>query len=129
MKDLILKIKSTKLVQIFMAIITYYVIIKLELLKAYNFVSWMILLILILFYMKSDIFNHKYKKDIISFSFLFSLILVFGDIVYYEKDNPNVSFLRELFTFDKLVIFIGIFNCFVKNLLLKPLFFVTSFKK
>ena len=62
MKDLILKIKSTKLVQIFMAIITYYVIIKLELLKAYNFVSWVILLILILFYMKSDIFNHKYKK-------------------------------------------------------------------
>ena len=110
MKDLILKIKSTKLVQIFMAIITYYVIIKLELLKAYNFVSWVILLILILFYMKSDIFNHKYKKDIISFSFLFSLILVFGDIVYYEKDNPNVSFFRELFTFDKLVIFIGIFN-------------------
>lgn len=110
MNNLLTKIKNYNLVQIFLAVITYCAILKLGLLKSYNIVSWLVLLILILFYIKADIFNNKYKKDITLFSIFFSFLLTFGNIVYCEKNNPNVSFLRELVSLNSLIIFIGIFN-------------------
>ena len=48
MNNLLTKIKRYNLVQIFMAVVTYCAILKLGLLKSYNIVSWLVLLILIL---------------------------------------------------------------------------------
>lgn len=110
MKNLLSKIEYKKIIKIFMALMTYVAIVRLEVVKAYDVISWAILLILILFYMKSNVFSCKYKKDIIIFSIIFSFILVFGNIVYYERNNPNISFFKELFSFENLIIFVGIFN-------------------
>lgn len=103
-------LKSTKILNILMAVITYGSICLLGVLKAYDVVSWFIFLVLVLFFCKIDINNKIMKKENIFLSILFSFIIIFGSIVNELKYNAEVSIFRTFFTFRNFIYIVGIFN-------------------
>lgn len=103
-------LKSTKILNILMAVITYGSICLLGVLKTYDVVSWFIFLVLVLFFCKTDINNKIMKKENIFLSILFSFIIIFGSIVNELKYNAKVSIFRTFFTFRNFIYIVGIFN-------------------
>lgn len=103
-------LKSTKILNILMAVITYGSICLLGVLKTYDVVSWFIFLVLVLFFCKTDINNKIMKKENIFLSILFSFIIIFGSIVNELKYNAEVSIFRTFFTFRNFIYIVGIFN-------------------
>ena len=103
-------LKSTKILNILMAVITYGSICLLGVLKTYDVLSWFIFLVLVLFFCKTDINNKIMKKENIFLSILFSFIIIFGSIVNELKYNAEVSIFRTFFTFRNFIYIVGIFN-------------------
>ncbi len=98
------------LISVLMAMVTYFVMCRLQIIKVYDVISWFIFLSLIIFYSKTDIYNKKYKKDIIIFSIIFSFILVFGKIVYDFQNDANKSAFIELLSIKSILCYVGFFN-------------------
>lgn len=103
-------LKSTKILNILMAVITYGSICLLGVLKTYDVVSWFIFLVLVLFFCKTDINNKIMKKENIFLSILFSFVIIFGSIVNELKYNTKVDIFRIFFTFKNFIYIVGIFN-------------------
>ena len=103
-------LKSTKILNILMAVITYGSICLLGVLKTYDVVSWFIFLVLVLFFCKTDINNKIMKKENIFLSILFSFVIIFGSIVNELKYNTKVNIFRIFFTFKNFIYIVGIFN-------------------
>lgn len=110
------KILNTKyLKETIMATITY-VMLCCKVLPAYNTYSWILYLLLVVVFNKMNFKDNKYKNACITFSIIFSLILIFGDIAYkYQEDNLT-SYFSVLFTFKTLVCMIGTFNLMLLTL-------------
>lgn len=110
-KDVICNLINNKiLMSIIMAIFTYFIMCREGIIMAYDTISWFIFFSLIMLYFKTDIYNKKYKKDILIFSLIFSFILVFGKIVYNLQSNADASVFIELLTIRSLIAFVGFFN-------------------
>lgn len=103
-------IENKKIVSIIMAVITYFVISLKGIIGTYDVISWFIFICLIILYLKTDIYNKEFKKDIIFLSLLFTFLLVFGSIVYSFQQEAGKSVFIELFKLRTLLSFIGIFN-------------------
>ena len=103
-------LKSTKILNILMAIITYGSVCLLGVLKTYDVVSWCIFLILVLFFYKTDINNKIMRKENIFLSILFSFVVIFGSIVNELKYNAEVSIFRTFLTLKNFIYIVGIFN-------------------
>ncbi len=110
MKSLQKYLKNTKILNILMALICYISICSLGILKAYDTISWLILVILILLFSKTNLENKVMKKEIIILSIIFSFITVFGNVVNNSIYNIDSSVFREFFHLTNVVHLIGAFN-------------------
>lgn len=105
----ILKINK-KVLLAFMALITYASLCFSSTLRVYDILSWLILLILLLLYNKTNIFNKTLKREIIILSVLFSFMIVYGDIAYYLQEDIHTSIFNKLISIKCLLEYIGVFN-------------------
>ena len=88
--DSIKKIITNKnVIAVLMAFISYFVICLVGSLRAYDVTSWFILFILIIVFLKTDIFNKFMKKETIILSILFSFLIVYGDKLYWMKEDAT----------------------------------------
>lgn len=95
-----------------MAVFTYLTFCFQNVVKIYDLSSWLIFISIILLFYKTDIYNRKYKVDIILLSALFSFLTVYGRIIYNFQTDAVTSSFSELFSFKSLVYIIGFFNIF-----------------
>lgn len=113
MKKSICKILNCKaFIVILMAIFTYSTFCFQDVLKVYDLSSWLIFVSLILLFYKSDIYNKKYRIDIVLLSILLSFLTVYGRIIYNFQTDAVASSFSELFSFKSLIYIIGFFNIF-----------------
>lgn len=104
------KIKNSKLINIIMAIISYFSLSFLNVLPSYSIFSWIVLLCLILLFSKTDIHKKELKKEIIFLSIIFAFSLTFGHITYQYINDSSISIIRVFFKVSNLLSFIGMFN-------------------
>jgi len=101
--------KNKAIISILMATLTYFVFIRINIVKDFDILSWLIFLVIIIINLKTDITKNETIKESIIISGILSFLIVYGRITYaflIEKD----SVLRELFTLNSLLNFTGIFN-------------------
>ena len=77
------------LISIVMASIIYCVLCLKGILRAYDLLSWLVYAFIIIVCIKADIYNKKYKKNIIIFSVFFSILTVLGETTYSLIDNQT----------------------------------------
>ncbi len=103
--------KNKKIIlAILMSIFSFETLFKTNNFSSFNVWIWMLLPILIYFFFQFTFKENEYKKDLLILASIFSLLLVFGQIIYSLKYNPNVSFIKELLTIRSLIYLIGSFN-------------------
>ena len=110
MRKNLTKLCNSKVLNVLMAIITYVAICLFGSIQAYDVISWFIFLGLVLLFYKTDLNNRVLKKEIIFLSILFSIIIVYGNIVYNLKYSQTESVLRTFFQIRNIIYIIGIFN-------------------
>ncbi len=123
---------NKKIVSVFMASFTYAVICLTNHLRAYDVYSWLIYLVLIIVFIKTDLYSDKMKKESIIFSLLFSILMIYGNITYSLLDDPTTSLFKNFFTVSSLIKIIGTFNLLLvifKNVLPKLYDFSLTKKK
>ena len=121
--DSIKKIITNKnVIAVLMAFISYFVICLVGSLRAYDVTSWFILFILIIVFLKTDIFNKFMKKETIILSILFSFLIVYGDKLYWMKEDATKGIFNVFFRWGTLLRLVGFFNIIyiiLKNVFLK----------
>ena len=93
--------------------ISYSIMCVKKIIKVYNFYSWIIFIILIIFNYKTlekMKNNNKYRRSIIIYSFIFSLLLVIGDVLYSIQINPIESLWNKVLSFECFLDFVGTYN-------------------
>ncbi len=113
-----MKIKIKNLLQnktilaLIMAIFTYVTLCKEDSLLPYNVHSWLIFILLIIFFnmsLKKEI-SSKINKHTLIWSLVFSLILVSGRIINAFMYAYDMSFWKEFLTLKSVIFLIGNFN-------------------
>ncbi len=99
-------LQNQKILSIILASFIYIMMLKTDILAPFDFTSWSIYLILILFINKIDLFDKKYIKSASIMSLIFGFLLLFGMIVYRFQDL-QYSVWGELFTFRSLMKYLG----------------------
>lgn len=113
MKEIIKKILDCKLlITIIMSSLTYIVFFVNNSLLAYDITSWIIYFVLIMLFHKTNIYNKKYKSDIIILSILFAFLTVFGKIINSNKELYYINSIMELIQPKSIFSIIGYFNSF-----------------
>ena len=108
MKTIIEKVKVKKIIPILFALITYLTLCKKNVLPLYDPLSWLLLLLLIMFYYKINLYNKEFFKSSIIYAIIFSLFLSLGSIVYENILNAQASIWRIFFSFPNLFVFFGL---------------------
>lgn len=111
---------KTKFLNVFMAIITFFSITYMEILPAYHMVSWLILGCLIFVFLKVNLFDSAFQKEILFFSLLFSFLNMLGNITFHLMDEATMHLFKEIIRPVNLLYFFGLFNFFL--ILLKMVF-------
>lgn len=93
-----------------MATFSFFIICSNNFLKSYDVTSWLIYVLILIVFFKTDILGRKNRKESIIFSIILSIILVYGRLCFINIDNRIVSVLRETFKLDSLWNFICYFN-------------------
>ena len=111
-KNLLMKYSNKKYISIVMAFITYISLCSYGIVKSYDILSWLILILLIFTYNKIDISNKILKKEIIILSLLFSSLSIFGGIAYSLMENRELSVFKEFIKPINLLYIIGFLNLY-----------------
>ena len=100
MKDKFLKHikKNNKIYRVAIALFVYLVLHINGLIVQYNPMSWFLLIIIIMFYLKIDLYNKNYFRSSIIYSIVFSLLMTVGanlyKVMYFDFTiNTFISFL------------------------------------
>lgn len=93
-----------------MATFSFFIICSNNFLKSYDVTSWLIYVLILIVFFKTDILGRKNRKESIIFSIILSIILVYGRLCFINMDNRIVSVLRETFKLNSLWNFICYFN-------------------
>ena len=91
-----------------------------EIIPYYNPISWIILLLLILFFQKIKLYQKKYFKPSLIMGFIFAFLFVLGNIAYKLMDNSEILIWKELFSISHLLSIISfglLFYVLLTNLL------------
>ena len=96
------------IVTIILASLSTIVMCKLNVLKTYDFLTWMLFFILNIFFYKIDIFNSKYYKNSLFFSILFSFLFILGRLVFLNYQKINVDILSLFLSLKSLFYIIGV---------------------
>lgn len=101
---------NQRLISFIMATFSYFVFCNNGILKSYDVSSWLIYVLIIIIFGKTDILGRKNKKESIVFSAILSFIIIFGAKLYINIDNREVSVLREMLSINTIYNFICYFN-------------------
>lgn len=99
-----------KIIPLLMASVFYFSICRYQHIPPYGMVSWLIYGAIILLFYKTDLKNLKDKKKIIIMSLIFTILAVYGDIVYNLMYEKNINILDKILTVKTLISLIGTFN-------------------
>ena len=78
-----------------------------NILEPYDFITWILFFMLILFTRKTDLKQPDYWKPCLGFSLLFSVLFVFGRYVFLNYDSASVNILALCFSPKALFYVIG----------------------
>lgn len=93
-----------------MACMAYFSICISKVIQTYHPISWLLLFGLIILFNNVNIFNKKYKKDIVILSILFSFLLTYGESAYSIMNSKDISIFSALFSVKSFFSLIGTFN-------------------
>lgn len=106
-KDGIKKAYYSKTSIIIFAFISYLTLCFNGIVKKYDIMSLFILIFLIIIFLKYFIPNKNFKKSIPIFSIIFSILLVFGNLCFYNMYSKDVNILSEMLSKNSLISIIG----------------------
>ncbi|MBE6157940.1 MAG: hypothetical protein E7160_04010 [Firmicutes bacterium] len=103
-ESIINKMKNDdKILRIIMAIFVYLLFHINGIIVPYNPISWSLLVLLVMFYLRVDIYNKKYIKSSLIFSIVFSLLMFIGGVTYNVIAESIITML---------ISFVGIYIVF-----------------
>lgn len=102
--------KNTKVINVVMAIVSLFGITYKGLLPAFDITTWLILICLIIVFNKVDVFDKKFKKEIMAFSIIFAFLNTLGNVTYALMADKSLYLFREIIRPVNVFYFIGIFN-------------------
>lgn len=73
-----------------------------------NPISWLLLLLLFVFFSKVKLYDKNYNKTSIILSLTFSFLIIIGKIFNDNMMNKNISLLGEFFNINNLISYIGL---------------------
>ena len=102
--------KDKNILTIIMACFSYSSICLMGIIETYNPFSWLIFGIICLLFYKTNIQEKKYRKEIIIMSIIYSILLIFGKIVYTFQFNKTANVFSIFFSFKTFIKLLGTFN-------------------
>ena len=93
---------------VFLAFITFFSIIKMDIMVCYNVLSFIVFILLLLLYKNYLFKNGKYKITSIVLASIFSVLTIFGRNFYAFYNSYNVNIWREIFSFRSMIYIIGL---------------------
>ena len=111
MTEIIVKHKKL-LISILMGILIYTTLFFQDYIDKFNVLLLVILIIIIVFSYKSDLFNKKYRNFTFLISIFLAIIYLLGMICYNFRYNSSYSVWNELFSVKSIVYIGGYFSLF-----------------
>lgn len=114
MKEIFNIIKTNKkiLVSIIIGVIIYLTLVIQGIIKNYNVLSLSLILILILYINKIDLFNRKNYKLSIGLAIFFSIFTLIGSICLDLRYSETRNLWNEIISLKGLISLTGMFSCF-----------------
>lgn len=113
MSNLIKKFKkflyNKNILSFILALIVYISLYLQNYISNINSISLLLLLMLIIFFKNLNLYNKKFFKSCCVFSFIFSFLTIFGEIVYINLFEQNDSVWKYIFTFKTVFSFLGLY--------------------
>lgn len=117
LKEVLKKTKEvlgeTKILNVLMAIITFFSITYIEILPAFSVAAWLILICLIIVFNKVNIFAKEFKKETLIFAILFAFLNMIGHVTYGLMSSNSLNLFREIIRPVNIIYFVGMFNFFL----------------